>query len=795
MRLPWCVAIVCVSVLLLAAPASARQEPVTIGVVLDGPIGRGTDDQSAIRDEMVALLSVDFQVNIPLDKQIQADWTLPGIQTAIDQLLADPEVDLVLTFGVVGSHLASLMGDLPKPVIAPLVIDPDFQGLPRDEGGSGVANLNYIAVHDMADIRALREIIPFTRIGLLADARLIEAVPGADRRVQAGAGEVGLDVQMVPVGASVDAALAALDDDLEAVYVLPLLQLTDDQFGRLVQGLAERRLPSMSWVGEREVREGILTGRMTAGFITQLARRTALNTQRALLGDDLATMAVEYPASVRLTLNMRTAEAIGFSPTFMLLTEAELIDVEPQTTQELSLSGAVREAVDANLELRVRDRLLATRQQDVELAESVLRPRIDLDLDTRLIDEDRAASSFGTAPEWALSGSATLTQIVYADEVWANVTVERSRQQARRLDRDTLELDIAFEAALSYLNVLRARTVERIQREDLSLTRSNLELARLRVSVGTAAPGELLRWENQVAKNRRALVDASARASVVVIALNQLLGRPLDDPVATQEVGLDDPELASSEERLYRYLETPRDFRIFRRFLALEAVAAAPELRAIASLRTAQERVLLSAKRASWWPTFGLQGGVTNLFSEAGAGSDPLTFPALDQIALPQSGETDWFVGFNVTLPLFEGGAKAAERVRAREELNRLDAERDRTVQLVEQRLQASLHEMQASLLGIDLSRQAAEAARGNLVLVTDTYRRGAASILDLLDAQSAALVADQEAADAVYLFLIDLMRVQRAGSQFDFFTTPQATNELFDRLETYFNQAREILR
>ena len=372
------------------------------------------------------------------------------------------------------------MNNLPKPVIAPLVIDPEFQGLPRREAGSGVTNLNYVSVHDMGDIAALREIVPFTRIGLLVDARLAEAVPNAAERARTGAGELGLDVQVIPVGDSVDAALRGLRGDLEAVYVLPLPQLTDSQFRALAQGLIQRRLPSASWWGEQEVRQGVLTGRMPGNFALQLARRTALNAQRALLGDDLAQMAVEYPASVRLTLNMRTADAIGFSPSFTLLTEAELIDEVQQATREVSLSSAVRDAVDANLDLRVRERLVAAGAQNLRLAESFQRPRIDLGLDTRLIDEDRAAASFGSAPEYALLGSATLTQLVYADAVWANVTVERSRQEARELDRDTLELDIAVEAALGYLNVLKARTFERIQRGNLGLTRTNLELARLR---------------------------------------------------------------------------------------------------------------------------------------------------------------------------------------------------------------------------------------------------------------------------------------------------------------------------
>ena len=69
----------------------------------------------------------------------------------------------------------------------------------------------------------------------------------------------------------------------------------------LAQGLIERRLPSASWAGEREVRQGILLGRMLSTFGERLARRTALNVQRALLGDEPAEMPVEYPAPYILT--------------------------------------------------------------------------------------------------------------------------------------------------------------------------------------------------------------------------------------------------------------------------------------------------------------------------------------------------------------------------------------------------------------------------------------------------------------------------------------------------------------
>ena len=76
-----------------------------------------------------------------------------------------------------------------------------------------------------------------------------------------------------------------------------------------------------------------------------------------------------------------------------------------------------------------------------------------------------------------------------------------------------------------------------------------------------------------------------------------------------------------------------------------------------------------------------------------------------------------------------------------------------------------------------------------NLDLVTDAYSRGLVSIIELLDAQNAALVADQMAAKAAYDFLIDLMKSQRAIGRMDFFTTQKECEEFLKKLNDYFRQ------
>jgi outer membrane protein TolC len=59
--------------------------------------------------------------------------------------------------------------------------------------------------------------------------------------------------------------------------------------------------------------------------------------------------------------------------------------------------------------------------------------------------------------------------------------------------------------------VLKAKTGERIQRDDLKTTRSNLDLARTRQAIGTAGPADVYRWESEIATRRREVLAAEAQ--------------------------------------------------------------------------------------------------------------------------------------------------------------------------------------------------------------------------------------------------------------------------------------------
>ena len=150
----------------------------------------------------------------------------------------------------------------------------------------------------------------------------------------------------------------------------------------------------------------------------------------------------------------------------------------------------------------------------------------------------------------------------------------------------------------------------------------------------------------------------------------------------------------------------------------------------------------------------------------------------------------DWTVGVSASLPLFEGGALRAARTRAEHELQELRIRRRAAADRIEQSIRSTLHLAAASSAGIELAADAAGAARRNLELVTGAYEQAVVSILDLLDAQHAALLASEAATTAVYDHLIDLMDAQRAFGGFGFFADAAETTSFGQRLRAFFAEA-----
>ncbi|HSR69048.1 MAG TPA: ABC transporter substrate binding protein [Acidobacteriota bacterium] len=784
---------------LSAQPSSAPPlSQVRIAFLTDGSWDRAETIGGEFRSAISRLLEGKYEVRYVAD--LKADFTPQGVGRQLEVLLADPQVDLIVAAGPLSSLLAARHGNLGKPVVATFAINTELLGIPsevielqegaaaRREVVSGVENLTYIDFPDTLrdDLEVFQELVPFEKITFVVNQVIFRALPLLHQNLSQAAAEKGLQYDVLEVSDSLVEAIRTAPP-IEAAYVAPLLQLDLQKLRQGIEEFNARKIPTFSLWGRSEVELGMLASLSLDADVPKLSRRLALTVLRILQGEAPSRLPVTFRRRQRLSINMSTARAIGVSPSFQMLTEAELLqDVRQSAARRLDLPTAVREGIARNLDLASQDRSLSAGLQDVALARSLRLPSLEVSSLSTFIDDDRADASFGASGQANIQNSLSLSQVLYSDSVLARQEIAESLQRSREEEREQLRLDVAADTARAYLNILISKTVEGIRRSNLELTRSNLELSRTRQRLGFSGVSDVTRWESEIANDRRDMIEASARRNQAEIALNRLLNRPLEEPFLTAEADLDDAAFLTSDERFLAYIEDPESFKVLRRFLAREGLQHAPELRRLEAAIEAQERSLLAAKRAFWSPDVVLQASL----SDTRVSRDAVTI-----FDLPQNGNVDWTIAVNASLPLFQGGARKAERQQAFEDLRRLEIDRQATAERIEQRVRSAAHEAGFTFASISLAGQAFEAASRNFQLVQDAYSQGVVDITDLLDAQQAVVNADLARANAVYQFLLDWVEAQRAVGSFDFLASPAERNVWFERVDAFYREQGVPLR
>jgi outer membrane protein TolC/ABC-type uncharacterized transport system substrate-binding protein len=763
---------------------AVQAREVRVAVVTDGDAGRSVFSAAAVEREIANVAAADTQIVLPADKRFVGDWSMQGAEAALDRALADREVDVVLTLGILSSQQAARRTTLSKPVIAPLVIDPILQGFPLVEGRSARRNFTYVADFQSVanEVRAFHDIVGFKHVVALVDQSLLAALPALSTKASDLATALNVRIGVVRVSDDVNAALASIPEGVDAVYVTPL-RFNEAQVRELARGLAQRKLPTFSVVGRSEVEAGLL---MTTGGaerdIDRLARRVAIMIQRIAQGEDPAKFDVGFPTSQRLVINMQVAREIGFSPRWQFLADAEQLHAEPDGAQPLTLLGAMRAALDANPALAASRERLGSAMDDVGIARSELLPQLSANGARTRIDEDRASPL--TQAEDTTSVGLGFSQVIYSERAWAGYSIAKSLGLAQEQSQRADMLDTLTNAAAAYLNVLRAKSLEDVRRRNAENTRRNLEISRVREEVGLSGRSDYLRWVAQLARDKQTLLAAESSRRQAETEMLRILHRPASQPFSTVESGIDDPLTLVSSPRTQAFLDTPAKWAVFMEYAVHTALENAPEIQQADAVLQARQRALSSAGRSYYLPDLAVVSNGSRFTDKSGAGS--LSIPGAPD-------DESWSVSLQASLPILTGGQRGAVRSQARHEVRASEADKLATIDGIEARTRLVLHQTASSWPAIDLSREAQAAADENLANVTDAYARGAVSVTDLIDAQETALLNGLSATDAKYGFMTDFVNVLRSMGEFEILLDPASREAWYARVEAWFrvNEAR----
>jgi outer membrane protein len=779
--------------LTLLAPLGADPRAIVIATLMDGCSPYLEENREVIEFEVRDLMAGEFQIEFPPEYQRVANWRMNDVQYQFVSLLNDPKVDLVITIGLLSSHLAAEMEPLPKPVFATAVLEEHLPGGMAREGVSGIDNLSYVAVPARMDrdIDLFHEMVPFCHLAVLVDEELANHLGLTPDMLDIYRIKYGIQADLVLAGSSANSAINKLPPGTDAVYMTPLFRLSAPEYRRLIGQLNRRHLPTFSMVGEDEVRQGALMGLSPGSDLPRLGRRVALNIQQVLLGEPASEISTSMGMQERLSFNRETAHLIRYSPPWDLLNDAMIFGQAPGAPK-LTLDMALDCALAINPEVwAARDRVRAGRGE-VGVVCSRLLPHVDLGATARTIDKARAREALGREPQYMVEGEMAVDQVLFSDRANARCQIERQIQCSRVADLRIVTLDILYEVGAAYINLLRERSLLVIERNNLELTRNNLMLACARVEIGAARRNEVYRWEAQIAIDKEEVVRREALVRIAEAELNRLLHRPVLCPIETNERTLDDLMATIGQAELSHLIETPQSFEWFSEFEICQAWRCSPELASLEALMVARCRELVHDRRALWLPELFFHGESQQRVARGGTGVSPPDLPEFIEGIGRRGQVNDYLLAFQLTFPLFEGGAKwsriCRDRARVQEICQQYQAMRDTVAFRVTSALDGAL----ASFLSIDLSFEAVAAANRNLAFVEDAYAKGAASILDLLDAQQTSLDSERLNAEAQFTFATDLFRIMRAVGSFDIFRSEKERWLWLQQLQDFFHCKRD---
>ncbi|MEM8907626.1 MAG: TolC family protein, partial [Bacteroidota bacterium] len=416
-------------------------------------------------------------------------------------------------------------------------------------------------------------------------------------------------------------------------------------------------------------------------------------------------------------------------------------------------------------------------QQDIRIAKSNYLPSVNASLSGTYVDPKLAEESFGQNPEFSTSGTISVDQLVFSQEVKTNINIQEQLLKAQEQNYSTSQLDLIFDVTNAYLTALILKANAQIQIRNLDLTKRNLQISEQNFAAGQSGKSDVLRFQSEIAQNTQSLVEALNQLEQGFINLNQLLNNPVEMEIDVEDVTLN-TELFEryNYDELTRLLDDPKLREPFMQFLIEEAFRNAPELKELAFNLQANQASIHLYDRGRYYPTVSLQGQYNRIFNRNGAGSET-TIP-----------NGNYNVGVNVSLPLYNQNLNNINEQIARVQKHQLNINQKDIKLAISANIRNNVFNLVNQISNIELSEVSERTAGESLELTQTAYSSGAVNIIQLIDAQNNFLNAQLSRTNAFYNFLIDALALERTMGYF-FLLHTDDENEAFRQRFLNFTQ------
>ncbi|WPL17598.1 Outer membrane protein TolC precursor [Thiorhodovibrio winogradskyi] len=396
-------------------------------------------------------------------------------------------------------------------------------------------------------------------------------------------------------------------------------------------------------------------------------------------------------------------------------------------------------AVSSDPTLRESEQTFYATRENKPQAQALLMPNFSLsgNVNYNNVETDRSGltSQFGGGTgrdTYQTSGaSAVFSQSVYNRGSWVQLSQADNTIAQAEAQYQAAQIDLMVRTTEAYFDVLRANDAVRVQKALETANERQLEQSRQRFEVGLVAITDVNESQAAYDRSRANLISAENDLNNKWEALRRIIG-PVSLP------------LARLGDRLPLAPPEPNDIDTWAK------TALARNFNVVAAQQAAESaRKGIEVERSAYYPSVDLQAGYEIARSEARTGVDT------------DSG----FVGLNLTVPIYQGGAVASRTRQAgynfRAAQDRLDQQRRAVINQVNDAFRgilSSISDVKARQAAIVSARSALESTQAGLEVGTRTQ-------VDVLNAQQNLFQAEFEYLSARYDYIINGVLLHQATS------------------------------
>ena len=567
-----------------------------------------------------------------------------------------------------------------------------------------------------------------------------------------------------------------------------MFNLNHEQREELYTYLNNKKLPTFSSIGKEDVELGALLGTSTPDVDRKIAEATSFSIHGVLHGKVVKDEKIPFYDDKVIFYNKDTGATLGYSAPLRLLNNCEVISKAEKPKYDLTYVFNTME--ENNLDIQRKRYLVDAARRSTTAAYLKYLPTLRLDLGHQSYN-DAYAYSYSNVPTRAGQFTLGIDQMIYAPDLVTNIIVKHKKLKFDKAEKVATEQGMGLQLGFLYVETLMLENMIKVQEEKLNETRENLAISRVREKTGKCGYEEVLRWAGQVSEEEKRLLNMKADYNNTRITINKLLYKDQTEDYSFAPLTANDPAFFTSDLHVIDHVRTPEKLRKFTDLLVEEVIYLSPEtvkLKAAIAMKKAemsnymQKFIMPNAKmsfeygsqfdRHLPYESSGhqqLQGGVVGptLAGALAGGMDPADAgiaagrAGLSQPYLNLDRQSTRFMIMAQWKPI-EGGTKIAEIARCKAELNELNAYLEQVNTELEMNVREVVNRAIAKYFMIEKSYKAMFAEAENYQMTKAKYLKGAASMIQLADAQHLYFSSKLEAMNSQYQFFKELFWVQR---------------------------------